>query len=832
MKAVVMAGGEGSRLRPLTLNRPKPMVPLVNKPVMGHILALLKKHDITDVVVTVQYMADSIQRYFEDGRSLGLNLSYSVEETPLGTAGSVKQAQMLLDEPFIVISGDASTDIDLGKLIAFHRQKQAKVTVTLYRVPNPLEYGVVIVDENGRIQRFLEKPSWGEVISDTVNTGIYVVEPDVLDYFEAGQQFDFSKDLFPLLMEKGDDLFGYVADGYWCDVGNLQEYLRASGDILEGRVGVDPLGEEVRPGVWCKDNVDIAPDAELEGPIFLGSGVRVRSQVKIVGPTVVRDNSILDARAQVSRSIIWRNSYIGEAADIRGAIIGAQCNIKSQAMLFENVVVADNTLVGQQAVIHPNVKIWPAKEIEPGATVKASIVWGQRGRRVLFGRYGVTGAVNVDMTPEFAAKLGAAYGAVLPQGAVVTINRDAHRSARMIKRAVISGLPSSGVHVWDLRTVPIPVARFYTRNTEAAGGVHVRISPFDPRVVDVRVFDGQGRNLSKEAERKIEVVFFREDFRRAHSEEIGTIQYAPNVIGEYSEAFKRTLNADALRDRRFRIVVDYGGSSGSLVLPELLSTLGISAVALNERIDEAKMSIPQEKLEADLSQLASICAALRPDFGVRLDVGGELIYLVDGQGERMHPITAALAMADLALSIHEPGRALVLPTSLPTAFEDVAQRHNGRVVRTKLDLHALTDAAATENAVLALDGRGGFILPEFQSMADGMMAIAKLMEWLSLRNAHLADVVTGLPAWHIADVPVSCPWEMKGSVMRKLHDQHKDQRTEAVDGLKVWFGERQWVIIVPDPDRPLFHVRAEAETDAAAREMAERYARVVESLKS
>lgn len=831
MKAVVMAGGEGSRLRPLTLNRPKPMVPLVNKPVMGHILALLKRHGITEVVATVQYMADTIQRYFEDGHSVGMNLAYSVEEVPLGTAGSVKNAQMLLDEPFIVISGDASTDINLSELIEFHRQKQAKVTITLFRVDNPLEYGVVIADEDGRIQRFLEKPSWGEVISDTVNTGIYVVEPEVLDYFEAGIPFDFSKDLFPLMMEKGDPLFGYVADGYWCDVGNLQEYLRASGDILEGRVQVDPLGEEVRPSVWCEDNVEIAPDAVLEGPIFLGSGVRVRSQVKISGPTVVRDNTILDARSQISRSVIWRNTYIGEAADIRGAIVGAQCNIKSQAVLFENVVVSDNTLVGQQAVIHPDVKIWPAKEIEPGAIVKTSIVWGGRARRVLFGRYGVTGVVNVDMTPELAAKLGAAYGATLPQGATVTINRDPHRSARMIKRAVISGLPSSGVHVWDLRTVPIPVARFYTRNTEAAGGVQVRISPFDSRVVDIRVFDGAGRNLSKEAERKIEVVFFREDFRRAHSEEIGTIQYAPNVIENYAEGFKNALDMDALRRGGFRIVVDYAGSPVSQVLPELLSVLGVSAVALNERIDEAKLSITEDELERGLSQLASICAALTPDFGVRVDVGGEGVYLVDGQGKRMHPITASLAMADLALSVHKPERALVLPVSLPTAFEDVARRHNGRVVRTKLDLHALTETASAEDAVLALDGRGSFIFPSFQSMADGMMAVAKLMEWLSLRKVRLADVVAELPGWHVADLTVPCSWEMKGSVMRKLHEQNAGPRTEAIDGLKMWFAERQWVIVLPDPDRPLFHVRAEGGTDAAAKELAERYARIVESLK-
>jgi len=831
MKAVVMAGGEGSRLRPLTLGRPKPMVPLVNKPVIGHILSLLKQHGITEVVVTVQYMADMIQRYFGDGHGMGMRLYYSVEDTPLGTAGSVKNAQAFLDEPFIVISGDALTDIDLGKVIAFHQQKRAKITITLFHVPDPLEYGVVITDANGRIQRFLEKPGWSEVISDTVNTGIYVIEPEVLDYFEANKVFDFSQNLFPLMMEKGDPLYGYVADGYWCDVGNLQEYLRASGDILEGRVKVGSLGTEVRPGVWVEEDVDISPAAELEGPIFLGSGVRIRAGAHIVGPVAIKDNTIVDARAHVERSVIWANSYIGEAADVRGCIVGSQCNVKSQAVIFEGAVIGDATTIGQQAVIHPNVKIWPGKEIEAGAIVRASIIWGAQGRKVLFGRYGVSGLVNVDLTPEFAAKLGAAYGATLPRGATVTINRDAHRSARMIKRAMISGLPSSGVNVLDLRTVPIPVARYYTRVTGAAGGIHVRVSPFDSRIVDIRIMDAEGRNLGKEEERKIERVFFREDFRRVHSDEIGTIQYAANVVELYAEGFKNSLNLEAIRRRKFHVVLDYANSPAALVLPELLNDLNCSVVGLNERVDESRVSVTEEALEQSLTQLASICQVLGADFGIRLDAGSEMVYAVDDKGRIVHPITLSAALADLALAAQGPGGTLVLPVSAPTLFDEIARKRGGKIVRTKLDLHSLTQEAATQKATLALDGRGSFVFPDFQSMADGMMTVARLMEWLEAGQTRLSQVIASLPEWHLAGKDVPCSWEVKGTVMRRLHEQHKGQRTEAIDGLKIWLSDRRWVVVLPDPDRPMFHVHAEAESDAVAEELAERYARIVESLK-
>ena len=208
-----MAGGEGTRLRPLTSNQPKPMVPIVGKPCMEHIVELLKEHGFEDVIVTVAFLPQAIRCYFGDGESLGVNISYSVEETPLGTAGSVRLATRRLDEPFLVISGDALCDVDLGAMLAAHRERGAAVTIGLKSVDNPLEFGIVVTDEDGRIERFLEKPSWGQVFSDTINTGIYVLEPEVLTHVPDDGPYDFSKELFPLLLEMGRPLYGHVFDG-------------------------------------------------------------------------------------------------------------------------------------------------------------------------------------------------------------------------------------------------------------------------------------------------------------------------------------------------------------------------------------------------------------------------------------------------------------------------------------------------------------------------------------------------------------------------------------------------------------------------------------------
>src|SRR6266487_3204719 len=262
MKAVIMAGGEGTRLRPLTANQPKPMLPLGNRPMMEHIVRHVHNHGFKDIVVTVQFLASQVRNYFGDGSDMGVDLTYATETTPLGTAGSVKNAAEQLDDTFLVISGDALTDVDLGELVAFHRRSGAVVTVALKRMDNPLEFGIVITGEDGRIERFLEKPGWGEVFSDTINTGIYVIEREILELVPEGE-VDFSKDLFPKLLEMGLPMYGYVTDRFWTDVGTLEAYMAAHRAVIDREVDVDIEGFEVRDGVWLGEGGEIDPDAAI-----------------------------------------------------------------------------------------------------------------------------------------------------------------------------------------------------------------------------------------------------------------------------------------------------------------------------------------------------------------------------------------------------------------------------------------------------------------------------------------------------------------------------------------------------------------------------------------
>ena len=275
MKAVIMAGGEGTRLRPLTLSTPKPMLPIANIPMMEHIVRLLREHGFDDIVVTVAFLAQNIRTYFGDGSEFGVRIRYATEDTPLGTAGSVANARAELDERFLVISGDVLTDIDLGAIVDEHDRRGAVATIALKSMENPVDFGIVITDAEGRIERFLEKPTWGEVFSDTINTGIYVLEPEIFDYIGEGS-VDFSSDVFPKLLEDGKALFGsIVEDGYWEDVGTLESYVSAHSDVLDGAVRLSLPGFEMSDHVWVGEGADVHPDARVDGPCVIGHDCRV-----------------------------------------------------------------------------------------------------------------------------------------------------------------------------------------------------------------------------------------------------------------------------------------------------------------------------------------------------------------------------------------------------------------------------------------------------------------------------------------------------------------------------------------------------------------------------
>ncbi len=827
MKAVLMAGGSGTRLRPLTCDVPKPMVPILNRPMAEHIVNLLKRHGFDDIVMTLYYLPHVLQNYFGDGSDFGVSISYSIEEKmPLGTAGSVKAVADQLKDTFIVISGDSLTDIDLSAAIAFHREKGSLATLVLKRVDNPLEFGVVITDDQGRIRRFLEKPSSSEVFSDTINTGTYILEPQVLAYLEPDTEVDFSKDLFPLLLQRGDPMYGYIAGGYWEDVGNLQAYRQSHYDILESKVHLDIPYPSREPGLWIGEGTEIHPTARISGPVVIGNNCQIGAGVLVTAGTVIGDNVVVGSNASLKRPVIWNNVYIGEDVALRACVLGRNVSVKRGAEVLEGAIVSNDCVVGEKATIRPSVKVWPNKTIETGATVASSLIWGSSAQRTLFGANGVRGLVNVEISPEVAVRLGAAYGASLPPGSPVTVSRDGSPAARMINRGLISGLMSVGITIHNLENVSIPMSRYQIPAIAGArGGVHCRLHPDEPDEIQIEFLDENGLNISKTVEKKIESNFFKEDFRRVRLADIGQIHFPGRVVEYYREGFNSVFDSDVIARRHPKIVLDYAGSFVNVILPALLGQLGAETVVLNAHL-APRYPTAAEKREMR-NQLANVVTALKADFGVQIDAHGERLTLVDNRGRIIFDERLLATVALLTFSAM-PGSAIGVPVTASSVLERIAEANGGTVVRTKANARALMETAK-DRKVLWAGTEGRFILPALHDGFDAMVATAKIAEALCLLGKTLDQVVEEVPEFYHLHESVACPFEHKGTIMRVMVEQSRDKNIDLLDGVKIRHGDA-WVLVLPDPVEPVVHLFADGRSVLEIEQLIEEYRTIIEAL--
>src|SRR5215470_16802728 len=820
-----MAGGEGTRLRPMTANQPKPMLPVVNKPIMEHVLRLLKRHGFAETVVTVQFLGSLVRNYFGDGEDVGMSLQYATEDMPLGTAGSVKNAEdALRDGPFLVISGDALTDIDLSALVSYHKKNGALVTVALTRVPNPLEFGIIIVGEDGRIQRFLEKPTWGQVFSDTVNTGIYVMEPEVL----AGVSVDWSGDVFPQLLKSGAPLYGWVADGYWEDVGSNDSYLKAQADVLCGRVETEIDGFEVSPGVWVGEGAEVDPEALLSGPLCIGDYAKIEAGAQLREFTVVGSNVVVKEGAFLHRAVVHNNVYVGLGTTLRGCVIGKNTDVMGSARIEEGAVVGDECVIEPEAYISAGVKVYPFKTIEAGAVVNTSVIWESRGQRTLFGPRGVSGLVNVEITPELCVRLASAYATTLKKGAVVTTSRDVSRAARAFKRAVQGALNASAIDVVDLEAQPLPVARFRTARSEAGGGIALRTTPGNPQSIDIIFLDERGAELSQAAARKLERVFSRQEYRRAFPGEIAELSYPSRAVESYTAELLRSVDVTGVREADLKVVVDCAGGTASLVLPELLGRLGVEVLTLNNRLDEESPTQSLAQLRAGMQRLSELVASSRADFGVRFDQVGERIQLVDDKGAMVSDDRALLVVLDLIAAERHSGQ-VALPVTTTRVAEPVSRFHGVQVIWTPTSQHGLTQATAADDMIFGADGRGGFVVPEFSRTVDGIAGFARLLGLVARTRLTLSQIDARIPKAHLLRRSMPTQWAAKGSVMRTVVEAAGDRVIDTTDGVRVVEpGDAGWVLVLPDPADAVTHLWAEGADADAAQTLLDEWAAVAE----
>lgn len=764
MKAVIMAGGKGTRLLPMTALTPKPMVPLLNRPCMEYTIELLKKHGITDIAVTVQYLSEVIKSYFGDGSSFGVSITYFEETTPLGTAGSIKNCQdFLKEERFIVVSGDALTDIDLSAAIAFHERKQALATLLLKRVDDPLEFGIVMTDDEGRIIRFLEKPSWSEVFSDTVNTGIYILEPEVLSCIPRDQEYDFSKDVFPTLLKQNLPMYGMAADGYWSDIGSLEIYRQTQFDMLDGRVNLNIKAREIAPRIYLEPGVKIDSSVRIEGPAYIGEKSYLQMGASVGAYSIVGTNSLISSGAKLSQTILWENVYLARRSELNGATVCRNVGIYESASVRDGVVIGDHCRIGAKSLIKSKVKIWPHKEVQENATVTTSLIYSSQLPRSLFGSRWIKGVANVEINPEFVSRLAAAYAYLLRPGSKIAVSACSHPFSQLLKHSLMIGLCSAGVDTIDFGVTITPVTRYGVRSFGCHGGVHLSIQErSDEKWMLMEFFDHNGLPISRDYQKRINNAYWQETYARTLTDQLGSLSIEHGVEQAYLQALSAEINADIIRRRRLKVLVESELRFLPTMLTPFLQAIGVDVVY--RPIQEGQL-----KHQADL--------------GIQIDKNGEHFFLYTETGERLTS-EKLLALQLIACFQQKPLSKIGLPVSAPKELEHVARIANVEIIRTKVSPRAMME-----------------VVPDakFQPLFDAIYSLVRILEWMAVEEKSLSQIIEPLPSCYMERKSVFCPLASKGKVMRKMMEEVKGERLELVDGIKV-YDQTGWVLILPDAE--------------------------------
>ncbi|MEF8794090.1 sugar phosphate nucleotidyltransferase [Thiohalorhabdus sp.] len=809
MKAVIMAGGQGSRLRPLTEGVPKPMVPILGRPMMEYILEAVRDAGITEILVTLHYRPNLIQDYFGDGADWGVHIEYAIEDHPLGTAGSVKNGEHFLDEPFLIISGDAMMDYDLKALAQSHTDSGALVTFCLARVSDPSEFGIVVTDNDGRVQRFQEKPAPSEVFTDTVNTGIYVMDPRILADIPADTEFDFSHDLFPTLLERGEPLWGQVARGYWSDIGNVDQLEQATWDLLEGLVDLPIPGEEIRSQIFVEGKAHVEEGCSLQGPAWIGRDAILRSG-SVVGPyAVVGRHSEVDAGARLRRSILLDSSYLGEHAEVRSGFCGNRVLVEQEVEIEAGAVIGDDVHLGRGVTIEAEVRVWPHLQVEADTLIDQNVVWESVGRPALFSENGVAGLANLRLTPETAARIGKAFGAWLGRGQQVVVGHGSHPFSQTLEKAFVSGLLSVGIQVEPLGVSSHAITRFaVSRNIEFEGGAFVRQGPEHAQLAVIELYDRNGHPLPRNGRRKVEATYRRADFPKVDADHVGRLLSTGDHEARYVSELVSELDRDALRAMEPKLAVLSRNRWSTRVLDILLDEIQTEAVTVS-----GETGPPGRDTEDPGQRLREVYAlgGEHRRIGLYLSADARRMWLLDEYGRLYQPgeVNHLLMLAYLNDGPEtERDPHVFLSPQTPDRIRELAASQGWEIRERRLGLAETIAESRGPRPHRWLD------FEHFYLAMAAVPAFFRLLDYLARNRMDLAELAGQLGETDTGFIDVDCSWRDMGWVMRHLTEEHADNLEPVSDGVKVRHPEGGWTYVVPASGEPVLRVYAEGTNEA------------------
>ena len=682
MKAVILAGGEGSRLRPLTIGRPKPMTPFLGKPVLGHILDLLRRHGVREIAVTLRCLPAAVTDHFGDGEEYGVKVTYFVEDEPLGTAGGVKKCMDFLgEEDFLVISGDAVCDLDLTELTALHQSRRSAATLALCRRSEPLEYGLVRTDDQGRVLGFVEKPGWGQVDTELVNTGVYVLSRRAMDLVPGGTSYDFGKELFPQLLSQGEALYGWEARGYWQDMGDCAAYLDSLHDALAGKVSLD---------LEAGRKAQLPPGVTVRQPCWVGRRAAL-SPGCVIGPyAVIGEGSTVETGAVVERSVLL-GATVGEGAEVSGAIACKNALIHRRAVVSPGAVLGEGAVVGAEVIVAPGVKLWPGRRVPEGGKATASQVMTGGAAPLKFSAGGaLRGVVGEELTPETLLALGSLLG----EREQVGVGWAGGSGGAMLARCAGCGVAAAGgtalmsdaacasAAAWLGRYYKLPVTLFVQQDGDGA---------------ELRLFGPDGLPLGRPEQRRIEGALLRGEGSRVAAMRVGGLETVAGVRAGYASDAADQACLTKLPLRPLTVQVEKGKGANDM--------LAAALTALGCRVRRGT-------------------GRGAPTFSA--DWGGFRLTAWDEEGRLIPPDRVLVLLTRIEM---EHGRgAAALPSWAPAAAEQVAESFGGRLLR------------------LGRDGEEAMTLWREQPwLWDGIFAACRLASRLGLTGETLTHLDRDLP---------------------------------------------------------------------------------------
>lgn len=754
MKAVIMAGGEGRRLRPLTCTLPKPMAEILGKPIIEYIFDLLCAGGVKHAAVTLGYLPHMIEESYKDGYK-GLKLDFIREDEPLGTAGSVRNAANEFKEPFFVVSGDALCNFDLVKIMAYHKASGAAVTVVAVEASDPREYGIVRVDKENRVTGFIEKPSWSQAVSNLVNTGVYVISPKCLELIPKEKPFDFASDLFPLMFERGMPIYCYHTSDYWCDIGNIEAYLKCQRDAFDGKIKL--LSGETAKGIYTKNRLP-SGDYSVIPPVYIGTDTEI-SDGAVIGPyAVIGDGCSIGRNSRVRYSVVSDNCCFGSDSSVTGALVCSGVALRNRSSMYENSVAGSGCVIGDDVCVKPNVSIWPGKVVGKGATLNSNVKYGNV-KAEYFSSGRIDESNGVKLNAENCVRLGSALGSV-SKTRKIALGCDGSPCSRIMSRALSVGLSETGAVVWNFGECFESQFRYLVNICGFEAGAFA--CDAGEKYIDICSYGGL--SLPCKFERQLEAAMSKCEFREAADTEIeepadmsgvkqlythGVMMQAPDGLNGTAAVFK----------------------CENTVIKSLISSC-VSKLGTQESENTVF------EISADGKKLTAVSNGKRYDY------------------EKL--------LAVVCLDEMSKGKDIAVPYDSPDFLDLLAMKQGKRIYR-----YLSTPADGADAKARQLAAKQPFV-------RDGIFLAVKILSIIKRKNCELEELVSELPKRHIIKRTVRI--NFSPSYLFDLAGERVEESINDREGIKIICNDGR-LLVIPERRGESVLMLAEAESAETAEEI-------------